>query len=410
MTAGRVLVFDAERRQALVAIRNLGRHGIDVTAASTQRTSAGALSKYADRRVHHPDPERRTRGFLDAIDHELDSREYDMLLPMADPTVIPIVEHRERFESRAAIPFLPYEKLQVGLDKKRTIEAARDAGVPHPKTLAPTELDIETVKAELEFPVVMKPRWGAGRLGVSVCDSPEALEAAYDRTRERRGPVLIQEYIPFGGERGVYTLYDWDAELAGVTVQQRLRTNPPEGGTSTLRETVADPELVSVADDFLSSLGWQGAAMVEFRIDSRDGEAKLMEINPRLWGSLALSVFAGVEFPYLLYQLSVDGTCERSLDYDVGVQARRLLGDVVHVLGREDRAAAVREFLRPADVPRCYDVLSTDDPVAAAGYVFRELSKAVGRRTPLQPRTHDSDGLVPASDGNRRVESDGGRR
>jgi len=33
------------------------------------------------------------------------------------------------------------------------------------------------------------------------------------------------------------------------------------------------------------SLDWHGVAMVEFWIDSRDGKPKLMEINPRFWGT-----------------------------------------------------------------------------------------------------------------------------
>lgn len=376
--AGRVLVFDAERRQALVAIRNLGRHRIDVTAASTRRTCAGALSKYADRHVRYPDPKRDEAAFVRTVARELRTREYDMLLPMADPTVIAVVTHRERFEPHAAVPFLPYERLRAGLDKKLTMDAANEAGVPHPRTLAPSTLDVAAVESKIGYPVVVKPRQGAGRIGVSVCESPAELEATYAATHERHGPVLLQEYIPNGGERGVYTLYD-DAELKAVTVQRRLRTDPPEGGTSTLRETVADPELVSLADDLLSGLDWHGVAMAEFRLDPRDGDPKLMEINPRLWGSLALSVAAGVEFPYLLYRLTVDGTCESALDYDIGVQARRLLGDVAHVLGRTDKSAAVREFLRPADAPRYYDVLSTDDPVPAAGYMAFEIHNFLRR-------------------------------
>jgi len=70
--------------------------------------------------------------------------------------------------------------------------------------------------------------------------------------------------------------------------------------------------------------------VVEFRIDARDGRPKLLEINPRFWGSLALSVQSGVEFPYVLYQLATGGTCRPALDYRTGVRTRQLLGDVGH--------------------------------------------------------------------------------
>ena len=384
MTRGRALVFDAERRQALVAIRSLGRYRVDVTAASGLRTCAGAASKYADRHIQYPHPWDDRAAFIDRVEREVREREYDMLLPIADPTVIPVVEARDRLEPHAAIPFPDAETLSAGRDKKRTIEAAREARVPHPKTLAPQELDLDAVEIEIGYPAVLKPREGAGRVGVSVCHTSDELEAAYANTAERHRPVLIQEFIPDGGERGVYTLYDWSSDLKAVTVQHRIRAKPPNGGVSTLRETVTDPDLISLTDEFLSGLGWQGVAMAEFRIDPRDGEPKLMEINPRLWGSLALSVAAGVDFPRLLYQLATEGECETGHDYRVGVQARHLLGDIAHLLARQDKGPALQEFLRPADGPRHYDVLSTDDPLPTAMYFGIEIGKFVQRRLPAR--------------------------
>jgi len=43
--------------------------------------------------------------------------------------------------------------------------------------------------------------------------------------------------------------------------------------------------------------------MVEFKIDSRDNKAKLMEINPRFEGFHKLTIFAGVDLPWLCYKL-----------------------------------------------------------------------------------------------------------
>lgn len=61
--------------------------------------------------------------------------------------------------------------------------------------------------------------------------------------------------------------------------------------------------------------------MVEFRVDPRTDQPKLMEVNPRLWGSLPLSICAGVDFQYLRYRLSSGDDIEPDLSYDVSVQA-----------------------------------------------------------------------------------------
>lgn len=364
----RALVLDADARHGLVAVRCLGRHGLRVTAGAEGRLASGGFSKYCDRRIRYPSPVDESEAFVETLDEELHRRDYDVLLPVHDATVVPVTEHRSRLAARVGIPFQPHEELLVGLDKHRTVEAAHDAGVPYPATLAPDELDLDAVEAELGYPVVVKPRRSSQRIGVTVCESPQELERVFGGTRERHGPVLLQEYIPNGGELGVYTVYDWDTQLRGVTVQRRLRSNPPEGGPSTLRETTRDPALIRLADELLSSIGWQGAAMVEFRVDARTGQPQLMEINPRLWGSLALTVHAGVNAPVLLYQLAVDGRCETQTEYDVGVRARWFFGDVLQLLAREDRRAAAGEFLGSTTTGCRYDVLSAVDPLPAIVY------------------------------------------
>lgn len=347
-----------------------------MTAGSSSRWNAGRFSKYADRHVQYPAPETDPEGFVRAIEDELEAGEYDMLLPITERTVETVVKRRSRFENHTAVPFPPYDKLRVGLDKRRTVETAREFDIPHPKTLFPDEADLDTVEEVLGYPVVAKARRGESRNGVVVCDSREALERARRDLRENYGAVFFQEFVPDGGERGVYTLYGSPGELTALTVQQRLRTNPPSGGASTYRETVRDPELVSLADELLSALDWFGVAMVEFRIDDRTGEPQLLEINPRLWGSLALSVYAGVDFPYLLYRMAVGDDLEPNLEYAADVQARYLFTDFLQVLSREDTLRALREFFTPATKPCRYDIVSKRDPLPALG---QALHYAAGR-------------------------------
>ena len=368
--SGRVLVLEAHRRQGVTAVRSLGRRGLAVTAASDRRLNSGGLSRCAARRFRYPSPNDEA-AFCRAVERELRSRQYDMLLPLTAVTVPIVVRNRKRFEPYTDLPFLPYEDLLVGLDKYRTFRAARSAGVPAPETVAPEVLDAEAVTKRLGLPVVVKPRRGAGGFGVHVCETEAELTMAFESVRESHGAPIVQEFVPNGGEFGVYTIYDSSSELRGVTVQRRLRTNPPGGGASTLRETVSRPDLIRTADDLFTSVGWRGVAMAEFRLDPRSDRPMLLEVNPRLWGSLTLSVFAGTDFPYLLYQLSTTDTCDRSLAYRVGVQARNLTGEVGHLLAREDRWRAAGEMLAPADAPRMYDAFALRDPLPGVSHLLR---------------------------------------
>lgn len=367
---GSVLVVDSHAKQALVASRSLGSRGVSVTAGSTRELTASRFSRHVDRYITYPSPRENSERFVRAIESELGRSDYAMLLPVEDRTVETLVAHRERLETETNLPFPPLETLRIGLDKRLTIAAAREFDVPHPETLFSDGTSVRTVAETIGFPVVVKPVRGKGRRGVSVCNSHAELDRTARATRREHGPLLFQEFIPNGGERGVYTLYDRPGELAAFTVQRRLRSKPPEGGASTFRETVEDPELVSTADRLLSNIGWQGVAMAEFRIDPRSGVPQLMEINPRLWGSLALSVFAGVDFPYLLYRSAIGEAIGGPTPYSKHVQARCLFTDFVQVLQREDRAAALREFLTPATKPCRYDIVSREDPLPALGQLM----------------------------------------
>jgi predicted ATP-grasp superfamily ATP-dependent carboligase len=312
---------------------------------------------------------------------------------MNEVTVNLVVKHRHLFEQETRVPFPPHEMVQIGLNKRQTVEAARQVDIPQPRTLFSSETTVAEAEAELGYPLVVKAEHGSGRDGVSVCHSREELDAVFDDPTSPLGPVLFQEFIPNGGERGVYTLYDGSSAMVGLTVQHRLRSLPPDGGVSTYRETVEDPQLVEITDRFLTTLDWQGLAMAEFRIDARTGEPQLIELNPRFWGSLALSTFAGVDFPYLLYQLAMGESVEPNLNYNVGVRARNLSKDAYQVLKRDDQLTALREFLTPSRQPSTFDILSLDDPLPMVGECLYRLS-SVSRRcnsrsssTELKPDT-----------------------
>lgn len=365
----RALVLNATNRQSLVAIRSLGRRELSVTAGAYRWGAAGHLSKYADRRITYPTPWERPAAFIDTLAEEVRTTDYDVLLLSGETSAEAVVSNRDRLADHVGLPYPPFETLHAALDKGRTIEAAETAGIPHPKTLRIEDLDRDPVESMLSYPVVVKPSKSHGRNGVSICESFTELERAVDDVQRTYGSALVQEYIPNGGEVGVYTLYDFDSTRQAVTVQERVRSFPPEGGASTCRRTVAGPKLIAYADDLLSTLDWQGVAMVEFRIDPRDGDPKLMEINPRLWGSLALSVAAGVDFPYLLYQLGTDGECDDVPSYLAGVYARRLAGELAHVASRQDRITAVRDVLRPTSGPCAFDILSLGDPLPIIGHL-----------------------------------------
>jgi hypothetical protein len=203
----------------------------------------------------------------------------------------------------------------------------------------------------------------------------------------------VQEKVE-GEGRGVFLLL-WDGEVKAAFCHRRLREKPPWGGVSVLSESLPlDEELVGRSAALLRKLGWQGVAMVEYKLDARDARAKLMEVNGRFWGSLQLAIDAGMDFPLLLYRLATGEDVPAQRNYRAGVKSRWLLGDLDHLwirlrhaqgpngapLGGGSRLRACLDFLKLAERGQRYDVMRAED----FGPAWFELKGYV--RDALRPR------------------------
>ncbi len=386
MSKAKVFVFDAQMRNSLAIIRSLGRRGLEVDAGEETLFATGFFSKYCKHCTVYPSPAKSQDAFVAWTRDLVKRNDYEVIFPVTDATVIPIVKHKTEFSKYTIVPFADYPTLLNASDKGQTLKIAMENGIPCPKTYFINGLtDLEEVKSggETEFPVVIKPRIGFGSRGVVLCESAGDLVSKYKRVYAKHGASLVQEYIPLRDEIGVYALFNFDSEPMAVTVQRRIRSYPVSGGPSTLRETIKNEDLVETAFELLKALKWQGVAMVEFRVDARDGTAKLMEVNPRFWGSLQLSILSGADFPYLLYKLASEGGVEPVLDYKEGVRCRWLLpGDILWFLSAQNKLSNLKQFLK---FKTNYDILSLEDPgpafgflVATARYLFdREMWRFV---------------------------------
>jgi hypothetical protein len=94
--------------------------------------------------------------------------------------------------------------------------------------------------------------------------------------------------------------------------------------------------LVVACEQLLDALGYDGAAMVEFKLNSTTGEYVLMEINARLWGSVQLAIDAGVDFPSALVHLAMGEPLPDGTPFRAGVRSVWELGELDHLwaLGR----------------------------------------------------------------------------
>jgi predicted ATP-grasp superfamily ATP-dependent carboligase len=135
------------------------------------------------------------------------------------------------------------------------------------------------------------------------------------------------------------------------------------GHASTFAELVNIPEIQRIAEQFLSLINYYGIAEVEFMQDPRDGNYKLIEVNPRVWGWHTIAIASGVDLPYLLYQDTIGEEMDIRLPIN-HMKWVRLITDVPTVLSEIIKGRMkVGDYLKSMKGKKEFAVFALDDPL-----------------------------------------------
>lgn len=333
----KTLILDGNTRSALAATRSLGRKGVPVVVAAESNKTLSGASRYCSESFTYPDPLDDLRAFLSTVKAECSRRGIRVIFPMTEISMAAVLKHREEF-GNFQLPFVEFPAFEAMTDKWSLLKLAQrlNITIPHTHYIADAR-SLERAYPTLNFPVVLKPYrsmiWTKGHCTAASVKYAESLRELRRTVAQyeyfERNPFLLQEYVR-GQAHGIFALYNQGQPVASFA-HRRLRENPPSGGVSVLCESVEkNPEAWRMARTILDYMAWHGVAMVEFKVTA-DGKPYLMEVNGRFWGSLQLAIDAGVDFPWLLYQLATGRALDPSNGYATGVRSRWLLGDLARL-------------------------------------------------------------------------------
>lgn len=371
----RVLILDGMWNKSLAAVRSLGKRGFYVAAGERTRLATAIFSRYCKRRWVYSSPFMFPDDFLRDLEEELKHGRYDVVFPMEYATQVLLTEpaNRRRLEQYTALPFADAHLAKKANDKAFVMQHAKERGIDTPETFLINDTEqVAKISESIKYPVLIKPRVSSGSRGIKYAMDKDELWSIYISVHRQYPFPIIQEYIPDGETYGVGLLFNFQSEARASFVYKRLRSYPVKGGPSTLRESVKRSDIQGIAELLMKSLQWIGVAHVEFKIDPRDGKPKLLEVNPRFWGSLHLAIESGVDFPFLLFQLATNGDIEPVTDYREGVRCRWLIpGDVLHFIKNPERFSLKPGFFnfRIKD-----DILSITDPMPIIGRISSALT------------------------------------
>ncbi len=406
MSRPTALVTDAGTASGITVVRSLARAGWRVVAADSSRRSPAFVSRHVSERRLVPSAEEDADVAIERLLAVIRATQPDLIMPVTDQVIFPLLDRAGELPATTRVAAAAREAMEVARSKDLTLALAERVGVPVPPwRLAENPEQALTAAAELGWPVVCKPVMshvltGSGRIetkGVTFARDTAHLERLLD-AGSLGARTLIQTFVPGHGV-GIDVLCHQGRLLAAFQ-HRRLREVPYWGGMSSLRASEPlDGQLLTLTRELLGELGWTGLAMVEFR--TGPAGPVLMEINGRVWGSIALPVRAGMDFPARWADLIRNGPpADRRLDdrYRSGVRCRHFALELrwaAQALSRPDtppgvtpppRAAAVPVLAGLVDPRNEFDVQRLDDPLpglvdaaAAWGAVLRRLVQGAGR-------------------------------
>jgi hypothetical protein len=288
-TTTRVLLGFADAFAAIESAWSLADAGHEVFAFARRGTSPPIAASRRVRVVPVTAPEDDAAACVaDIVDaaHRLGAA---VLLPLDDLAVWVA----DRTELRVA--GATGKAADFALDKRLQVAAAEDAGFAVPQRTSSGPWIAKAALAAVEQDNRLIRPGGCSA-------ATEADVAAI--TEDLAGPVLVQQLLTGTGE-GVFGFATPDGVRAWSGHRRVRMTDPRGSASSACRSISVDEDLRKKTDLLLASVGWRGMFMLELLRDAA-GTPWFMEVNGRPWGSMALAVRRGFDYPAWAVQQALD--------------------------------------------------------------------------------------------------------
>ncbi len=357
--------------RALGVVRSLGRHKIPAWVLTDEHKLAG-YSRYASRKMPWPKEETRQVEFLNAL-----CAQYSLggwaIFPTSDEDASLVAHHHAALSQHFRLTVPPWDTLRWAYDKRLTYQLAEQLGIGYPMTFYPRDRT-EVAENCVQYPAILKPAIKHGfnafiHAKAWQVNNREELLLRYEQACGMVPPeiIMIQELIPGDGKMQLsFATLCTDGHPHVSLVARRSRQYPVDfGRSSTLVETVDEPDVEKMSLPLLAALSYTGLMEVEFKRDPRSGQLKLLDMNPRVWGWHTLSRRFGGDFPYLYWRL-LQNQAVPDVRVPPGVHWVRSVTDTLAVLSEFSHGhMTLTEYARSLSRPLEHAIFAADDPLPA---------------------------------------------
>lgn len=356
--------------QGLGIVRSLGRQGVPSVVIDDERC-IGAYSRYAQH-VEHVSSLRNPGEAIEAVFSA--GKKYGLegwiLFPTRDEIVADFSRHRADLGKFFRVPTPAWDSVKYAWDKRNTHALLKELKISEPRSCNPSSLE-DLDELDFDPPYVLKPSikehfFYKTKAKAWVANDKQELRRLFALATSITAPgeILVQEMIPgYGSQQFSYCAFFKNGQAIASMVAQRRRQHPAVfGRASTFVVTVDNPLLESYGESFLRAIDYYGLVEIEFKLDSRNQEYKLHDVNLRTWGYHSIGALAGVDFPYLMYRDQIGERVE-PCRASIGVKWMRAVTDFpASMLDIAHGRVGLFEYLRSFSGKLTEAVLDLRDP------------------------------------------------
>lgn len=334
----RVLLLDGHTIQVLPFLEAFHKLGVPTTIFCETKLSYGYFSRYKNHAVICPKIADGFANYKSFLFRYLEAHPQDLLIPLFNDTAEFASEYKEEIEMLGCKVEIPtWDVFIQAHNKESLMNLCKDLGIPHPRTANPDKIGFESAISYVGFPCLIKPNLSAGAKGIKIIMDRNDFEKHYRNIVSQFGASTLQEFIPQTGLQLKVQIYRGeDGSCVASSCYEKCRYYPIDGGTSTCNKVISRPDLVERYAKILDTLNWVGIADFDCIEDPRTGEVLLMEINPRVPGTIKASFLAGINVAEIMLAHAT-GSSIKAYTYKEDFYMRNLATEIVWFFSSKDR-------------------------------------------------------------------------
>lgn len=222
-----------------------------------------------------------SKEILNNINEFCSQKNIKIIIPVDMVSIFALINLRDKLKSKLFL-LDSQKKLRLLNDKYQLYLWLKTFGIHTPRTML-----LKNIRHDISFPAILKPTNLSGLRGVKKVDSQEEILLHITSGSSYSGvPLLIQDYIT--GEDIDVSILAFQGKIIAFTIQKWC-----ENGIIQFIDSI---EALHNAQKIVSEMQFSGIAHFDMRIEKNTNKVYVLECNPRVWGSIAASYWAGVNF------------------------------------------------------------------------------------------------------------------